>query len=312
MTTTNSPAIRTEGLTRDFQKVRAVDALTLEVPSGIVFGFLGPNGAGKTTTIRLLLGLLEPTAGRAEVLGCDTVREAQRIRTRAGALLEHAGLYERLSAQDNLEFAGRIWRMPVGDRRARIQELLSHFGLWDRRAEMVGKWSRGMKQKLAVARALFHRPSLVFLDEPTAALDPVASAALRDDLAGLVAREGATVFINTHNLAEAEKLCSRVAVIRQGRLMAVGHPDELKAQTSARAEISGRNFSEALVASLAARPDVKSAVLRNGRLALELADETDMAPLVSMVVAAGGLVDEVRRDKASLEDVFLTLMEEEQ
>lgn len=303
-------AIRTQGLTRDFGTLRAVDGLSIDVPAGIVFGFLGPNGSGKTTTIRLLLGLVEATSGRAEVLGRDVAREGAAIRAQAGALLEHPGLYERLSAEDNLDFYGRVWGMGPAERAARIRELLAPLGLWDRRAEAVGNWSRGMKQKLAVARALLHRPSLVFLDEPTAGLDPVASAALRADLEGLVAREGTTVFLTTHHLAEAERLCSLVAVIRAGKLLAVGHPDELRARSSPRAEIAGRNLGEAM-AALRGRGEVVSVDASNGRLQLELKPEADLAVLVSLIVASGGLVDEVRRDQASLEDVFLALMEEE-
>ena len=149
-------AIRIENLTRDFETVRAVDGLSLEVPSGIIFGFLGPNGAGKTTTINLLLGLLEPTSGRAEVLGFDTRTQADEVRTRAGALLEHSGVYEQLSAEDNLEFYGRIWRLPASERQARIKELLTHMGVWERRKERVGTWSKGMKQKLALAARAGH------------------------------------------------------------------------------------------------------------------------------------------------------------
>jgi len=305
-------AIRAANLTRDFDTVRAVDNLSIEVPAGIIFGFLGPNGAGKTTTIRLLLGLLEPTGGRAEVLGFDTRTQADEIRHRTGALLEHPGLYERLSAEDNLEFYGRIWRLPAGERQSRIKELLTHLGLWERRKERVGTWSRGMKQKLAVARALLHRPSLVFMDEPTAGLDPVAAAALREDLAALAAREGVTVFLTTHNLAEAEKLCGQVGVIREGRLVAVGHPDELRAGSSApQVEIVGRGFSETVLALLKARPEVATADVRNGRLCIELHGEADIAPLVSLLVSAGAEVEEVHKGRASLEEVFLTLMEEE-
>src|SRR5229473_2314410 len=183
------PIIRTEHLSRFFGTVKAVDDLSLEVPAGIVFGFLGPNGAGKTTTIHLLLGLLEPTTGQARVLGFETRTQAEAIRARSGALLEFAGLY------------GRMYRMPAPDRQARIKELLTHLDLWERRRDLVGTWSRGMKQKLAVARALFHHPSLIFLDEPTAGFDPIAAASLRNDLASLVAREGVTVFLNTHNLS---------------------------------------------------------------------------------------------------------------
>lgn len=311
-TSNNATTIRTTSLTRDFPRVRAVDGLALEVPAGIVFGFLGPNGSGKTTTIRLLLGLLEPTSGGAEVLGLDVRTKADVIRARAGALLEHTGLYERLSAVDNLEYYGRIARMPAADRTARIQDLLSQFGLWDRRTETVGAWSRGMKQKLAVARALLHRPPLIFLDEPTASLDPVASAALRDDLARLAAREGVTVFLTTHNLAEAERLCARVAVIREGRLLAVGPPAELNARQNLRVRIAGRGFSNEVVARLRALPDVTAVAVEGSRLAVDLREGTDMAPVVSFLVQQGAAIEEVHREQASLEDVFLTLMEEEQ
>src|SRR6476469_447398 len=251
------PIIQTEHLSRLFgtvngvNTVKAVDDLSLEVPAGIVFGFLGPNGAGKTTTIHLLLGLLEPTSGQAWVLGCDTRTQADEIRARSGALLDFAGLYERMSAEDNLDFYGRIYHMPAPDRRARSKELLTHLDLWDRRKDAVGKWSRGMKQKLAVARALFHHPPLVFLDEPTSGFDPIAAAALRNDLASLVSREGVTVFLNTHNLTEAERLCAHVGVIRQGKLLIVGSPDELRVKTGGpQAEIVGRSFSEQTVSLL--------------------------------------------------------------
>ncbi len=304
--------IRTEGLTRDFGPIRAVDGLTIEVPAGTIFGFLGPNGAGKTTTIRLLLGLLEPTAGRAEVLGFDTRTQADEIRDRTGALLEHHGLYERLSAEDNLEFYGRVWRLPRAERQARIRELLTHLGLWERRKERVGTWSRGMKQKLALARALLHRPSLIFLDEPTAGLDPVAAAAVRDDLAALAAREGVTVFLTTHNLAEAEKLCHLVGVIRAGKLLAVGRPDELRGRARApRIRVAGRGFTEEVLALLRARPEVVEVTRETDALALTLREGADTAPLIRAMVSAGAQVEEVHRDEASLEEVFLTLMEKE-
>ena len=306
------PVIHTEHLSRYFGRVKAVDDLSLDVPAGIVFGFLGPNGAGKTTTIHLLLGLLEPTGGRAAVLGFDTRTQADQVRARSGALLEFAGLYERMTAEDNLDFYGRIYRMPAPDRRARIKELLTHLDLWERRKDQVSKWSRGMKQKLAVARALFHHPPLVFLDEPTAGFDPVAAAALRDDLSGLVAREGATVFLNTHNLAEAERLCALVGVIRQGKLLIVGSPDELRVREGRpQAMIVGRGFNEHTLALLRERPEVAKAELHSGHLTIELRGEDRIAPLVSLIVQSGGEIEEVRRGKASLEDVFLSLMEEE-
>ena len=305
-------AIQTESLGRDFGAVRALDGLSLQVPAGVIFGFLGPNGAGKTTCIRLLLGLLEPSSGRAQVLGYDTRSQAGEIRRRTGALLENPGVYERLSAEDNLELYGRIWRLPAAERRSRTKELLSHLKLWERRREAVSTWSRGMIQKLAIARALLHRPQLIFLDEPTAGLDAIAAAALRDDLAALATHEGVTVFLTTHNLVEAERLCQQVAVIRQGTLLALGHPDELRARTGGpHLEIVGRGFTEDVMASLRARTEVASVSLEKGHLVIGLRREVDSAPLVSELVGAGVQVEEVRKGKASLEDVFLALVEKE-
>ncbi|NIM92253.1 MAG: ATP-binding cassette domain-containing protein [Anaerolineales bacterium] len=305
-------AIRTENLTRDFETVRALDGLSLEVPAGEIFGFLGPNGAGKTTTINVLLGLLEPTEGRAEVLGFDTSLDSVEIRSRTGALLEHSGVYEHLSAEDNLQFYGRVWQMPEAERNERIKELLTQMELWDRREERSGTLSKGMKQKLALARVLLHRPELVLLDEPTAGLDVVAATAIREDLESLVKQEGVTVFLTTHNMAEAEKLCNQVAVIREGKLIAVGHPDELRARAGGpRVEIVGSGFSEEVIALLQAQPEVTAADVQNSHLVIDLNREADAAPLIKIAVGAGVMVEEVRRGAASLEDVFLTLMEEE-
>jgi ABC-2 type transport system ATP-binding protein len=303
--------ISAEGLTRDFGATRAVDNLSIEVPRGAVFGFLGPNGSGKTTTIRMLLGLLEPTSGKATVLGHDVVRQSDEIRRLSGCLLEYSGLYERLSAEDNLDLFGRIWGIPLAARRTRIQEVLQSFGLWERRKDPAGKWSRGMKQKLAVARALLHRPALIFLDEPTAGLDPLAAANLRDELLALSRREGVTVFLTTHNLNEAEKLCARVAVIRRGRLLAEGPPEELRKQKAGqRAEIVGRGFDERVLAVLRERPEVRSATIQEGRLCIELQNNARISPLVPVLISAGVEIEEIRRERATLEEMFLTLMQE--
>ena len=291
--------------------MRAVNNLTFEVAAGTVFGFLGHNGAGKTTTIRLLLGLIEPTEGRAEVLGFDTRREAASIRERTGALLEHTGLYERLSAEDNLEFYARIWHLPSALRRKRIQELLARFGLWERRHDSVGRWSRGMKQKLAVARALLHRPALIFLDEPTAGLDPGAAASLRNDLAALAAEHSTTIFLTTHNLAEAEAMCSVVAVVRAGALVAIGHPDEIRARTGrGRLEVAGRGFTDEVLARLRTCVGVLSATTSNGRLIIDIEPGIDAAPLVRLLVCQSVQVEEVRRGNESLEAAFLALTRE--
>jgi ABC-2 type transport system ATP-binding protein len=305
-------AIETEKLTRDFGQIRAVDCLTMQVPRGSVFGFLGPNGAGKTTTIRLLLGLLEPTDGRAEVLGFDIRKQADRIRASSGALLEHSGLYERLSAEDNLKFYGRIWHLNEPDLKTRIEEVLEHLGLWQRRKESVGTWSRGERQKLAVARTLLHRPELIFMDEPTAGLDPVAAASLREDLASLAQQSGVTIFLTTHNLDEAEKLCDLVCVIREGKIVAIGRPDDLQRNSFApNVVITGRGFSEKILSALRERPEVISVESDNDRLTVHLRGTGESAPLINIIVKEGGEVEEVRKSKASLEEVFLLLMQEE-
>jgi ABC-2 type transport system ATP-binding protein len=306
------PAIRLEHLSRDFENIRAVNQLSLEVPSGSIFGFLGPNGAGKTTTIHMLLGLLEPTDGRVEVLGFDAKSQGEEIRNSTGALLEHPGIYEQLSAEDNLEFYGRVWRIPEPERGDRIQELLNHIGLWERRKEPAGKWSRGMKQKLALARVLLHKPPLILLDEPTAGLDVMSATAVREDLVSLVEREGITVFLTTHNMAEAEKLCDQVAVIRQGSLVAVGSPDELRARaTRPQVVVTGQGFSPSVLEIIQGQPGVSTVSARNGRMIIDLYQEIATATLVNILSDAGAQVDEIRRGKASLEEVFVALMEEE-
>ncbi len=304
--------IRTKGLGRDFKSVTALEGLDLEVPAGIVFGFLGPNGAGKTTTIRLLLGLLEPTRGRAEVLGRDVASHAAEVRTLSGALLETSGLYERLSAADNLEYYGRIWRLSAAERRARSRELLTHFGLWDRREEPAGRWSRGMKQKLAVARTLLHRPRLIFLDEPTAGLDPVAAASLRDDLAGLAEREGTTVFLTTHNLDEAERLCRRVAIIRAGRLLAEGPVEELKSGPAAApaTDVRGTGFGPALVGRIGALAGIDRVEASDGRLTVFWKERPDTSSLLRVLLDGGAGVDEIAPRKASFENAFLNLVKD--
>jgi len=304
------PAVRTMDLTRHFGAVCALDQVTLEIPRGIIFGFLGPNGSGKTTTIRLLLGLLEPTSGSAEVLGFDTRTMAAAIRQRSGALLEHCGLYERLSAADNLDLYGRFWRLPPDARRARTRELLTDLDLWDRRGEIVAGWSRGMKQKLAIARALLHRPELVFLDEPTAGLDPIAAVALRDHLSRLSATEGVTVFLTTHNLAEAERLCALVGVVSGGRLLAVAPPCQLSAtRDSPRIEITGSGLTDTMLALVKASTGVIAARIDGRCLMVNLQSAADVPRVVEALVNAGLQLESVRNSAGSLEDVFQSFIE---
>jgi len=306
-------AIETKEMTRYFGDLCAVDRVSLQVPTGTIFGFLGPNGAGKTTTLRLLLGLLELNGGSATVLGYDVATQAAAIREHTGVLLEHDGLYQRLSVNDNLEFFGRIYHLDRHSRQARIRELLEHLGLWERRNAGITELSKGLKQKVAIARALLHRPSLVFLDEPSAGLDPVAAVALREDIQSLARKEGTTVFLTTHNLAEAEKVCDMVGVIRKGRLIATGTPEELRARTGKPvAEIYGKGFNEQTLATLRSLPQVGSVSMHSDHLQVELEPGAETAPLINLLVREGAQVEEVRKGQGSLEEAFVTLRQEEE
>jgi ABC-2 type transport system ATP-binding protein len=305
-------AVQTQNLTRDFETVRAIDNLTLEIPKGIIFGFLGPNGSGKTTTIRVLLGLIKPTSGTALVLNHDIHTDSEKIRKKCGAVLENHGLYDRLSAEDNLEFYGRIWQIPQKERKIRIQELLEQINLWERRKEKVSTWSKGMQQKLAITRALMHHPEIVFLDEPTAGLDPIAANALRNDLAKLAKNEGITFFMNTHNLAEAEKLCSLVGVIHNGHLLALDHPDHLRTQSShPSVDIKGEGFTQKVIEEIKTIPEITQVTLHNNGLTLNLAQNINISFLINKLVGMGVEIDEVRKEKLDLEDVFLALVEQD-
>jgi ABC-2 type transport system ATP-binding protein len=240
----------------------------------------------------------------------DTKTQADKIRAASGVLLEHDGLYERLSAQNNLEFYARVWNMTPQAREQRIEEILTRFGLHDRRKEAVGTWSKGMKRKLALARAMLHKPILLFLDEPTAGLDPIASVALREDLADLAAHEGVTIFLTTHNLSEAEKLCNQIGVISKGKLVASGTLDELRKRTgkcTMHIEIAGSGFSQKLLQTLKTRSEVINAHIDNGMLIIELQQTADVAPITGLVVNSGASVEEVR--KSNLEETFLDIIE---
>ncbi|MEK6975337.1 MAG: ABC transporter ATP-binding protein [Candidatus Thermoplasmatota archaeon] len=302
-------AIETDGLSRTFGAVRAVDGLRLRVRAGSVFGYLGPNGAGKTTTLHLLLGILQPTSGTAQVAGLDVTRQPEAVRRHCGALLEHNGLYERLSAYDNLDFAGRVHGLAKPDREARVKELLDAMGLWERRDDNVGSWSRGMKQRLAISRALLHRPQILFLDEPTAGFDPLAAAKLRTDIRDLVRESGTTVFLTTHNLHEAEEMCDEVAVLRSGSIVAQGRPDSLRSNVVPTLQVRGSGFTAPLLQKLRRRKEVAALDQRNGSLEIRLNGEAPAAPLVDLLVRGGASVEEVVRPRASLEDSFLAILE---
>jgi ABC-2 type transport system ATP-binding protein len=307
----NNQAIVIKSLSKNFGDIKALNNLSVNIPSGIIFGFLGPNGAGKTTTIRLLLGLMEPTSGTAEVLGFDSQTEAEKIRAMTGALLEHTGIYEQMTAEDNLEFYGRAFHMTTLERDKRIQELLSRMGLWDRRKERAGLWSRGMKQKLALARTLLHKPSLILLDEPTAGLDVQAAVAIRNDLEALVSEQEVTIFLTTHNMTDAEKLCDQVAIIKNGELLAEGKPDQLRANAEiAQVEIIGSGFQQTVLNSLHSHRTVTAVKAQNNHLIINMTDEKFIPELVTSMVSNGAQIEEIKRRKANLEEVFLEVIGE--
>jgi ABC-2 type transport system ATP-binding protein len=222
-----NPIIEADNLQRRFGDHQAVDGITFRVESGEVFGLLGPNGAGKTTTVRLLNGILPLSAGAARVFGLDPTVHGEKIRRQTGVLTETPALYERLSARENLEFFGTLQEIPASDLSPHVDEMLSFFELSSRAKDKVETFSKGMKQRLALARALIHKPPLLFLDEPTSGLDPEAAQQVDDLIADLSQSGGQTVVLATHNLLEAQRLCDRVAIMNKGKILALGSLEEL-------------------------------------------------------------------------------------
>src|SRR5271156_4620489 len=226
--------IETENLTKRFGGLTAVDNLTLKVNAGEVFGFLGPNGAGKTTTVRMLCCLISKTSGEARIGDYDVGRseDALKIRKLIGLVPDTVGLYDDLSAYDNLDFYGKLYGCTETQRKENIQRFLTMLGLWEKRDLMAGTFSKGMKQKLAIARALIHEPKLLFMDEPTANLDPESAKTVREFILELK-KEKRTIFLNTHNLDEAQRICDKIAILNT-KLMAMGTPEELERSVSGR------------------------------------------------------------------------------
>jgi ABC-2 type transport system ATP-binding protein len=316
--------IKTQGLTKRFKgtadkrspngpaEILAVDHVDLEVREGEVFAFLGPNGAGKTTTVRMLACLVAPSEGQAWVNGRQVGVENDQIRGEVGILTESPGLYEKLSAYQNLDIYGRLYGVPDVARRARIQELLTRLELWDRRDDVCGSFSKGMKQKLAIARALLHEPKVLFLDEPTSALDPEAAKVVRDFISEL-RTEGRTVFLCTHNLDEADRLADRIGIMHH-KLLQVDTPANL------RLSLFGRQVAVKLKPSAAAYLSlvkglsfVKEASANDGSLLVNLEKPEEQNPiLVKTLVEAGAQVQYVTEIKHSLEEVYFSLIREEQ
>lgn len=301
--------IRTEQLTRRFGEILAVDRLSLEIPPGEVFGFLGPNGAGKTTTIRMLGALLEPTAGKAWVAGLEVGPDNQRIRANVGLLPEAPGLYDTLSAEQNLRFFGKMYA--VENLEAQIERYLEMLGLWGRRFEPVATFSKGMRQKLAIARAVLHEPKVLLLDEPTSGLDPQMARLVRDFISSLKG-EGRAILLCTHNLEEADRLCDRVAVFR-GHLLALDTPVSLRKRMFGRKIVFHlKGEAEPYLESLSGFPFVEQIQAVEDKLVADLADPEENNPiLVQALVQAGAQIQFVGELRRRLEDVYLELVEQQ-
>jgi ABC-2 type transport system ATP-binding protein len=301
------PEIEVISVRKDFPGRRVLDDLTFSVDKGEVFGFLGPNGAGKTTTMRILLGLLLPTSGTATVLGADLSKDDE-ARKRVGVLMENNGLYDRLTARENLTYYARLYG--VGKPKERVAELLDFVGLTDRGGDLVGKYSTGMKRKLGIARAILQGPEIVFLDEPTSGLDPEAQHRVRELILGLSQEGSMTVLLNSHNLDEVQRICSRVAILHQGRIRALDSVRHLTAAGQktgfsvtladpAQAGEAGR-----ILSSLGGIDDL-SGTGSSFEMVLSAISSHDV---IAALVTGGIRVDEARIQRRSLEDIYLDVM----
>ena len=300
--------IITENLTKKFDQVTAVDNLSMEIPEGQVFGFLGPNGAGKTTTVRMLTSLITPTAGSASVNGFRIGENDIDIRRSVGLLTETPGMYDNLSAQRNLEIYASLYE--VEDIKGQVEKYLRFLGLWERRMDIAATFSKGMKQKLAIARALLHEPRTIFLDEPTAGLDPEASRLVREFILEIKA-QGRTIFICTHNLDEADRLCDRIGVFKT-RLLVVDAPINLRRQVFGRKVVFHlRKADQRLVDKIQNHPSVTEAKQVDEKIVATINDpEANNPELIRILVSEGAEVQFVGELRRSLEDVYLQLVKE--
>jgi ABC-2 type transport system ATP-binding protein len=307
-----SPVIQISSLSRRFGDTNAVNRLTLEVQAGEIFGFLGHNGAGKTTTVRLLNGVLEPTSGEACVLGLDPQKEGPALRARTGVLTETPSLDERLTARDNLSIYAELYNIPREKVSRRVNAILAEFELADRADEKVGGYSKGMKQRLALARALLHQPEVLFLDEPTTGLDPVAARHVNNLIENLARREGCTVFLCTHNLVEAQKLCDRVAVMEQGSLVALGTPAELTRQYVKRMDLELEVDPCQIEATLSLLRAVRNLVIGSPKqekdmITLTVSGREAIPELLSILLHNGLRVYRLAPQEVNLEEVYFAI-----
>ena len=302
-------AIETTALTRTFRRKIAVEDLTLKVPSSTVFGFLGPNGAGKTTTVRMLAGLLPPSSGTGVVAGCPLNGNLDQLRRRIGFLTESPGLYEQLTAWQNLLFFARLYGLSEKSAKSQIEKYLKLLGCWEDRHKPVGTFSKGMRQKTAIVRALSHEPEILFLDEPSSGLDPSTARFFRDFVKSLRA-SGRTIFLTTHNLAEAEDVCDYIAIMKT-RLILEG------SQSQIRSELSGNivtirfcTVAEPWLAIVQRLEYAEEATVAESALRVNLRDPpTDTPKLIRALVEAGAELYAVEPARKSLEEIYLELVD---
>lgn len=301
--------IETKNLTRKFGTLTAVDNLSLSVDEGEVFGLLGPNGAGKTTTVRMLCCLISKTSGTAKIGGYEigNGENALKIRKLIGLVPDNVGLYESLTAYENLDYYGTLYRRTDSQRKESNEYFLKLLGLWEKRDVLVGTFSKGMKQKLAIARSMIHEPKIVFMDEPTANLDPEASKSVREFILKLK-EEKKTIFLNTHNLDEAQRICDRIGILNT-KLTAVGSPEELEQSVHGRKTvIQLRQVSEAVLDSLK-KLKLKNVVSENNKLTFDVTDPAEDNPdIVDAIVSAGGRIETVTVTGSTLEEAYLKLV----
>jgi ABC-2 type transport system ATP-binding protein len=300
-----------ENLTKKFGEITAVESLTFHVEKGEVFGFLGPNGAGKTTTMRMLCCLISKTSGKARIGGYEigNKEDSLKIRKIIGLVPDNVGLSEHLTAYDNLDFYGKIYDYTEAERKENIKRFLEMLGIWDKRNTLAGTFSKGMKQKLAVARALIHEPEILFMDEPTANLDPEAAKTVRDFILELK-KEKRTIFLNTHNLDEAQRICDRIAILNT-KLRGIGTPDELEEAVKGRKTVIVlEEVNNKILSALKLLP-LKNLVHEGNKIMFDVVEpDKENWVVVEAVVLAGGHVNAVNVLGSSLEDVYLKLVRE--
>jgi ABC-2 type transport system ATP-binding protein len=303
--------IDTDSLTKKFGDLTAVENLTLHVDDGEVFGFLGPNGAGKTTTIRMLCCLISKTSGNATIGGYEIGKKADSLKIRKiiGLVPDNVGLTEHLTAYDNLDFYGKIFDCTDAERKANIKRFLDMLGLWDKRNVLAGTFSKGMKQKLAVARALIHDPQILFLDEPTANLDPESAKTVRDFILELK-KEKKTIFLNTHNLYEAQRICDRIGILNT-QLRATGTPADLEQKVRGRKTVITLAQINDKILSVLKKLSLKNLTSEGNKVSFDVTDpDKENGAVVEAIVQAGGHVNTVNVVGSTLEDVYLQIVRE--